>query len=84
MTPPDNQIDIKDIQAISNLVDKEGYDPEQIITVLNALNAIKRNDAKKKHDEETQPEQPKLFLDKEFIYETRDDVYIYSFSSRDF
>ena len=77
MTPPDNQIDIKDIQAISNLVDKEGYDPEQIITVLNALNAIKRNDAKKKHGEETQPEQPKLFLDKEFIYETRDDVYIY-------
>ena len=43
----------------------------------NALNAIKRNDAKKKHDKETQPEQPKLFLDKEFIYETRDDVYIY-------
>ena len=76
MTPPDNKIDIKDIEAISSLVDKEGYDPEQIITVLTALNAIKRNDATKKKAVEAPPEN-KIFLDKEFIYETRDDVYIY-------
>jgi len=44
MTPPD----IKDIEAITKLVDKDGYDPEDLVAVLHALNAIKRNNKKKK------------------------------------
>ena len=46
MTPTD----IKDIEAITKLVDKDGYDPEDLVAVLHALNAIKRNN-KKKEDE---------------------------------
>ena len=76
MVPPDNQIDLKNIEGIKSLVDEGGYDVEQLLSVLNALNVIKKNDAKKKDQEEAEPEN-KVFLDKEFIYETRDDVYIY-------
>ena len=71
MTPPD----IKDIEAITKLVDKDGYDPEDLVAVLHALNAIKRNNKKKAEEEE--PEENKIFLDKEFVYPTREDVYIY-------
>ena len=76
MVPPDNQIDLKNIEGIKNLVDEGGYDVEQLLSVLNALNVIKKNDAKK-NQENAEPEENKVFLDKEFIYETRDDVYIY-------
>ena len=44
------QIDLKNIEGIKNLVDEGGYDIEQILSVLNALNAIKKNDAKKAKD----------------------------------
>ena len=71
MTPPD----IKDIEAITKLVDKDGYDPEDLVAVLHALNAIKRNNKKKEDEEATQ--ENKIFLDKEFVYPTREDVYIY-------
>ena len=77
MVPPDNQIDLKNIEGIKNLVDEGGYDVEQLLSVLNALNVIKKNDAKKQNQENAEPEENKVFLDKEFIYETRDDVYIY-------
>ena len=68
MTPPD----IKDIEAITKLVDKDGYDPEDLVAVLHALNAIKRNNKKKAEEEE--PEENKIFLHKEFIYPTREEV----------
>ena len=79
---PDNQIDLKNIEGIKNLVDEGGYDVEQVLSVLNALNAIKKNDAKKAQQEELEKEEEekkgnKIFLDKEFIYETRNDVFIY-------
>ena len=67
------QIDLKNIEGIKNLVDEGGYDIEQILSVLNALNAIKKNDAKKAKEGNVIKEN-KIFLDKEFIYETRDDV----------
>ncbi len=76
MTPQDKQIDLKNIDGIKSLVDEGGYDVEQLLSVLNALNVIKKNDAKKKDQEET-PAENKIFLDKEFVYETREDVYIY-------
>ena len=47
MVPPDNQIDLKNIEGIKNLVDEGGYDVEQLLSVLNALNVIKKNDKKK-------------------------------------
>ena len=75
MTPPDNQIDLKNIEGITKLVADGGYEVEQILSVLNALNAIKKNDERKALEEE--PQENKIFLDKEFVYETRDDVYIY-------
>ena len=76
MNQSNMQIDLKNIEGIKNLVDEGGYDIEQILSVLNALNAIKKNDAKKAKKENVIKEN-KIFLDKEFIYETRDDVYIY-------
>ena len=76
MNQSNMQIDLKNIEGIKNLVDEGGYDIEQILSVLNALNAIKKNDAKKAK-EENELKENKIFLDKEFIYETRDDVYIY-------
>ena len=76
MNQSNMQIDLKNIEGIKNLVDEGGYDIEQILSVLNALNAIKKNDAKKAKEENVIKEN-KIFLDKEFIYETRDDVYIY-------
>ena len=75
MTPPDNQIDLKNIEGITKLVADGGYEVEQILSVLNALNAIKKNDERKALEDE--PQENKIFLDKEFVYETRDDVYIY-------
>ncbi len=50
MTPPDNQVDLKDINGIQKLVDEGGYEVETLLSVLNALNAIKKNDAKKEKD----------------------------------
>ena len=47
MNQSNMQIDLKNIEGIKNLVDEGGYDIEQILSVLNALNAIKKNDAKK-------------------------------------
>ena len=76
MSPQDQPIDLKNIEGIKSLVDEGGYDVEQLLSVLNALNVIKKNDAKKKDQEQAPPEN-KIFLDKEFVYETRDDVYIY-------
>lgn len=76
MNQSNMQIDLKNIEGIKNLVDEGGYDIEQILSVLNALNAIKKNDAKKAKEGNVIKEN-KIFLDKEFIYETRDDVYIY-------
>ena len=60
MVPPDNQIDLKNIEGIKNLVDEGGYDVEQLLSVLNALNVIKKNDKKKQEDAE--PEENKVFL----------------------
>ena len=77
MVPPDNQIDLKNIEGIKNLVDEGGYDVEQLLSVLNALNVIKKNDKKKEDQENAEPEENKVFLDKEFVYEYRNDVYIY-------
>ena len=77
MSPQDKQIDLKQIEGIKNLVDEGGYDVEQLLSVLNALNVIKKNDAKKRDQENEEPPENKVFLDKEFVYETRDDVYIY-------
>ena len=76
MSPQDKPIDLRQIEGIANLVEEGGYDVEQLLSVLNALNVIKKNDAKKKNLKDTPPEN-KIFLDKEFVYETRDDVYIY-------
>tara|TARA_B100000073_G_C23422416_1_gene447811 strand:+ start:45 stop:206 length:162 start_codon:yes stop_codon:yes gene_type:complete len=50
MTPPDNKVDLKDINGIQKLVDEGGYKVETLLSVLNALNPIKKNDAKKEKD----------------------------------
>ena len=46
----------QNIEGIKSLVDEGGYDVEQLLSVLNALNVIKKNDAKKKDQEEVKPE----------------------------
>ena len=42
MTPPDNKVDLKDIDGIQKLVDEGGYEVETLLSVLNAMNAIKK------------------------------------------
>ena len=66
MTPPDNKVDLKEINGIQKLVAEGGYEVETLLSVLNALNAIKKNDSKKEKDKE-EPQENKIFLDKEFI-----------------
>ena len=62
MTPPENKVDLKDIQGIQNLIDEGGYEVETLLNVLNALNAVKRNDAEKAKQKE-EPQENKIFLE---------------------
>lgn len=76
LTPPEEQ---SNINALSSLLDAKGLDASDFIDVINALSNIKKRDAEKeiKDQEKETVKEKKIFVDKEYVYETRTDVFIY-------
>ena len=77
LTPPEEQTNIN---ALSALLETKGLDASDFIDVINALANIKQRDAAKEEkdaEKEEASKQKKIFVDKEFVYETRQDVFIY-------
>lgn len=58
------------------MLDAKGLDAGDFIDVINALANIKKRDAAKEIREEEKSKN-KIYVDKEFVYETRRDVFIY-------
>ena len=76
MTPsPEKQ----SIDALSSLLELKGLDAGDFIDVINALANIKKRDQEKLEKEEAEPKekQKKIFVDKEFVFEGREDCFIY-------
>ena len=68
--------DTRSIDAIASLLGDKGLDASDFIDVINALAKIKQRDAaKQEKDEEKQKN--KFYIDKEFVFETRRDIFIY-------
>jgi len=76
LTPPNEQ---SNIDALAALLDTKGLDASDFIDVINALANIKKRDAKKIEAEEQKQEEKrnKIYVDKEYVYDTRTDVSIY-------
>ena len=75
MTPPEEKTNI---DALSNLLALKGLDASDFIDVINALSNIKQRDAEKdEKDAEIAVEKKKIFADKEFVFEGREDAFIY-------
>lgn len=76
MPPPQEQ---QDINALSSLLALKGLDASDFIDVINALSNIKKKEQDKIEKEEKAAVEPekKIFKDKEFVYETRTDVFIF-------
>ena len=76
LTPPEEQ---SNINALSSLLNAKGLDASDFIDVINALSNIKKRDAEKevKDQEKETVKEKKIFVDKEYVYETRTDIFIY-------
>jgi len=76
LTPPEDQ---RNIDALASLLNTKGLDASDFIDVINALANIKKRDAEKEESDalKEKKKQNKIFVDKEFVYETRQDVFIY-------
>ena len=76
MTPPDEE---KNIDVLSALLQSKGLDASDFIDVINALSNIKKREQDKieKEEKEEVEKENKIFKNKEFLYETRQDVFIY-------
>jgi len=64
------------IDALSSLLKENGLDASDFIGVVQALGAIKQRE-QEEHVKKEQPVKNKVIDDKEYIFPTRDDVYIY-------
>ena len=67
------------INSLDALLASKGLDVGDFITAIDAIAKIKERDAAKQEKEELKQKekQKKIFVDKEFVYETRTDVFIY-------
>ena len=76
MTPPEEK---QSIDALSALLELKGLDASDFIDVINALSNIKKREQDKIEKEEKTEEEKenKIFKNKEFLYESRQDVFIY-------
>lgn len=75
MTLPDQQQ--RSIDALSNLLDLKGLDASDFIDVINVLGKIKKRDAAKEAKEEQEQKGTTHYLEKEFVFDTRRDVFVY-------
>ena len=76
MPPPEEQ---KNLDALGALLESRGLDAADFIDTLNLLSAIKKRDEEKAAKEAEEPTEKalKIFGDKEYVFETRNDVFIY-------
>ena len=76
LTPPEDQ---QNLDALGALLESRGLDAADFIDTLNLLSAIKKRDEEKAATEAENPKERslKIFGDKEYVFETRDDVFIY-------
>jgi len=67
------------INALAELLKSKGLDAGDFIDVITALGNIKKRDEKKriKDEEKNAKGKTKFIKDKEFVYETRTDIFIY-------
>lgn len=64
------------IISLSSLLEAKGLDASDFIEVINALSKIKQRESQKQEAEENR-QKKKHYLDKEFVFETRRDIFIY-------
>jgi len=76
LPPPEEQ---KNLDALGALLESRGLDAADFLDTLNLLSALKKRDEEKAAKEEEEPKEKKLkiFGDKEYVFETRTDVFIY-------
>lgn len=76
LTPPEDQ---SNINALATLLNAKGLDASDFIDVINALSNIKKRDAEKDERDALNDKtaDKKIFTQKEYVYETRRDVFIY-------
>lgn len=66
------------INALAELLSSRGLDATDFIDVVDILAKVKKKELDAITKKEEQKEKTnKIFVDKEFVYETRDDVFIY-------
>jgi integrase len=75
LTPPDQQQ--QSIEALSNLLDLKGLNASDFIDVINVLGKIKQRDATKESKEQEEQKGTTHYIEKEFVFDTRRDVFIY-------
>ena len=76
LPPPEEQ---KNLDALGALLESRGLDAADFIDTLNLLSAIKKRDEEKAAKEAAEPKEKalKIFGDKEYVFETRNDIFIY-------
>ena len=76
MPPTEEQ---KNLDALGALLESRGLDAADFLDTLNLLSALKKRDEEKAAKDEEEPKEKKLkiFGDKEYVFETRTDVFIY-------
>ena len=76
LPPPEEQ---QNLEALGALLESNGLSAADFITTLQLLGNAKKREAQKeaKAAEEPKEKELKIFGDKEFVFETRTDVFIY-------
>ena len=66
------------IDALAELLDARGLKAEDFLEIVEILGTLKKKETDKSRKEEEKKDAPnKIFVDKEFIFETRNDCFIY-------
>lgn len=76
MTPP---ADKPHIDALADLLDARGLNAEDFIQIVDILGALKKKEGQELEETGRNKKDTgnKIFVDKEFVFETRDDCFIY-------
>ena len=74
-----NEPNDQSINTLAALLDSRGLDAGDFIDVINALGKIKKRDEEKqiKEEEKADKSKNKFIKDKEYVYDTRTDIFIY-------
>ena len=64
------------LTALASLLDEKGLTASDFLDAINAVANIKKREAETAEKASQEPEK-KIYRDKEFVYETRTDVFIY-------